>query len=185
MAVTILQILSVLVALVCLGFLGYWFICWKQGDCLFRLYTRRITPFKVDSMELGRVTLSAELPIRNVGKQNGTIMDMFGRAYLPQEQFDKVRVHTLVMDKERQRDDDYWEAKIVEKGSQVDLIVKVILTGRSGNVLRDVDGIPDIPIDIIYQVVGRSDWYYAKERIYLNAEELRSALYTYTTGGKE
>lgn len=181
MTTTILEILAVIIFLICLMFVLYWILCWKQGDCEFRIYTRRLTPFVVDHMDLGSVTVKAELPIRNIGKQNGTLMDVFARTYLPQEQFNKVGVHALVMDENRQRDDDYWEALIVEKGHEVNLIIKVTLTGKSGNILRDVEGIPDIPMDIIYQAVGRSDWYYAKERIYLNSDNLRNALYEYTT----
>ena len=34
-------------------------------------------------------------------------------------------------------------------------------------------------MDVIYQVVARSDYYYAKSRIVLSKEELRNALYEY------
>ena len=36
-------------------------------------------------------------------------------------------------------------------------------------------------MDIIYQVVARSDYYYAKTRVVITREELQNALYEYTT----
>ena len=61
------------------------------------------------------------------------------------------------------------------------LLLMIRFEGKSGNILRDMESFPDMPIDIIYQVVGRSDWYYAKSRIELTAEELRQALYRHTS----
>ena len=35
---------------------------------------------------------------------------------------------------------------------------------------------PDMPIDIVYQVVGRSDWHISKNRLVLTSEELEQAM---------
>ena len=47
--------------------------------------------------------------------------------------------------------------------------------------IRDLVTFPEKAIDIIYHVVARSDYYYAKTRIILTKEELRHALYEYTS----
>ena len=61
-------------------------------------------------------------------------------------------------------------------------LIKLAIKGKSGNILRDLENFPDMPMDIIYQVVARSDYYYAKTRITLTSEDLRTALYQYTSG---
>jgi hypothetical protein len=174
----------VLLLLVCLCFLGYWYVCQKQGDCDFRLLSRQKTPFHVEKMDQATAILSATVPIRNVGRQGGTIMDCFARPYLPREQYDAAKLRAVVYDVNRVREDDYWEALIVYAGDDVKLTVKLTLSATTGNILRDLETFPDMPIDIIFQTVGRSDWEYRKGRIYLEAEELRSALYEHVSGGR-
>ncbi len=174
----------VLLLLVCLCFLGYWYVCAKQGDCDFRLLSRQKTPFRVEKLDQSTAILSASVPIRNAGRQGGTIMDCFARPYLPREQYDAAKLRAVVYDLNRVREDDYWEALIVYAGDEVKLGVKLTLTATTGNILRDLETFPDMPIDIIFQTVGRSDWEYRKGRIYLEAEELRSALYEYVSGGR-
>lgn len=180
----VLELAAALIFIICMCFLLYWGLCWKQGDCAFRIYTGKMTPLTVEQMELGTVVFSTTVPIRNIGKQNGTLMDVFSRVYLPGEQYNKVDTHILTMDINSPREDNYWEAVIVPKKETITLQIKLFITGKSGNILRDLDGIPDIPVDVIYQAVGRSDWYYAKERIYLTSDEMRMALYNFTAGGR-
>lgn len=44
-------------------------------------------------------------------------------------------------------------------------LIKLAIKGKSGNILRDLEDFPDMPMDIIYQVVARSDYYYAKQEL--------------------
>lgn len=180
----ITKVIAGILLLICLGFLGYWLVAKKQGNCEFRLLRAKKTDFKVDHMDLSKAVLSCTVPVKNVGRQNGTIMDAFARPYLPQEQFDKVKVRALLMDVDRPREDDYWEAYIVEVGKSVELKIQLTLIGKSGNILRDAEDFPDMAIDVIYQTVGRTDWAYEKGRIWLTAEELQTALYEKRAGGR-
>lgn len=179
------KIIAGLILLMCLGFLAYWFIAWKQGNCAFVLQKGKRSPYTVDFMDLTHAVLTCTVPIRNEGKQNGTIMDAFVRPYMPEEQYDKVSVRALLMDTARPREDDYWEALIVEPKRTVELRVKIFLTAKGGSILQDLEHFPDMAMDVIYQVVGRSDWAYEKGRIYLTQDELRDALYDYTAGVRE
>ena len=92
----IINITAAVILLVCLGFIAYWLVAAKQGDCEFRLLKGKKTPFKVDSMDSRRAELSCTVPIKNVGRQNGTIMDAFARPYMPQEQYDRVNVRAWI-----------------------------------------------------------------------------------------
>lgn len=170
-----------IIFLICLGFIIYWAIVRWQGDCHFQIMKKRRTPFAVRSMSLNHVEVSCTVPVRNTGKQAGTLMDVFLRTYLPSEQYQGSVVRGCLTDADKPRDDGYWESCIVNQGAEKTLLLMIRFEGKSGNILRDMESFPDMPIDIIYQVVGRSDWYYAKSRIELTAEELRQALYRHTS----
>ena len=75
----ITKILAVIIFLICLGFIAYWAIAIIKGDCVLKVMKSKRTPFHVESMDMKSVTLSCTLPIKNVGKQLGTIMDAFVR----------------------------------------------------------------------------------------------------------
>lgn len=184
MFLIISKVVAAIIFLICLGFIAYWLIALKQGNCDFRVLKGKKSKFKIEFMDLRKVILFCTVPIKNEGRQNGTLMDVFARPYLPQEQYDKADVRVLLMDTKRPREDDYWEALIVEPGKSVELKVKVILTAKSGNILNDLETFPDMAMDVIFQTVGRSDWQYEKSRIHLTKEELRDALYKHTAGGR-
>ena len=155
MFILILKIIGICIFLVCLGFLAYWGMALLKGDCSLRI---------------------------NTGRQIGTIMDAFVRTYLPFEQYDKASVTVTLTAADTPRDDGYWQAFIMEIRKPKVFLIKLAIKGKSGNILRDLENFPDMPMDIIYQVVARSDYYYAKTRITLTSEDLRTALYQYTSG---
>ncbi len=185
MFLLLMQIIAGLILLACLGFLAYWFIAWKQGNCAFVLLKGKRSPWTVERMDRTHAVLTCTVPVKNAGKQNGTLMDAFVRPYLPEEQYDRAGVRAILMDTARPREDDYWEALIVEPGKTVELRVKLTLTAKTGSILQDLEHFPDLPMDIIWQAVGRSDWAYEKARIRLEQDDLRDALYNYTAGGME
>lgn len=178
--VWVMEILAVILLLICLGFIAYWAVALIKGDCRFRVLKSRMTPFKVEAMDMNSVTLSYTIPIKNTGRQGGTIMDAFVRTYLPFEQYDNARVAAHLTDADTPRDDDYWQAYIVTPGTMKSFLISIVITGRHGNILRDLEDFPDMPMDILYQIVGRSDYYYAKTRVMLTRDELQSAVYQYT-----
>lgn len=181
MTLLAIKIITILIGLICLGFIVYWAICFIQGDCKFYINKNKMSPIKVESMSDNHALLTFTVPITNKGKQNGTIMDAFIRTYVPFEQYDEAFFSTLLTDKEMPRHDGYWQACIVSKGASKKLLCKIIIQGKSGNILRDLETIPDIPLEIIYQAVGRSDYYYEKEMINITSEEIRTAVYSYTS----
>ena len=50
------------------------------------------------------------------------------------------------------------------------------LTSKGGNIREDLRTFPDMPVDLVYQAVSRSEWYIHKARITLKASEVRHAL---------
>ena len=182
MFILILKIIGICIFLICLGFLAYWGMALLKGDCSLRMLKGKMTPLKVEDMDRESVVLSFTIPIVNTGRQIGTIMDAFVRTYLPFEQYDKASVTATLTAADTPRDDGYWQAFIMEIRKPKVFLIKLAIKGKSGNILRDLEDFPDMPMDIIYQVVARSDYYYAKTRVTLTSEDLRTALYQYTSG---
>lgn len=177
----ITKILAVIILLICLGFIAYWAIAIIKGDCVLKVMNSKRTPFHVESMDMKSVTLSCTLPIKNVGKQLGTIMDAFVRVYLPFEQYDEAVVTAHLTDFDMPRPDDYWQAFILDPGKTKKFLITLEIKGKGDSILHDLETFPEMGMDVIYQVVARSDYYYAKSRIVLSKEELRNALYEYKT----
>lgn len=177
----IVKILAVIVLIICLGFIAYWAVAVIKGDAVFRMEKSKKTPLKVVSMDMHHVRLQYTIPIKNVGKQLGTIMDAFVRIYLPFEQYDKARVTGHLTDFDVPRDDDYWQAFILDPGKEKRFLITLDIEGKGASILHDLEDFPEFGMDIIYQIVARSDYYYAKTRIVIPKEELETALYEYTT----
>ncbi len=150
--------------------------CWRHGDENILIAGHRRTKFVLEDMSFNQMVLVTDIPFSNRGKQNGTIMDLYPRHLLPQEQFDAVHVESWTTNANAERHDGYWPAEIIEPRKGGVIRLRVILTGKSGSIRNDAKGFPDMNIDIVYQVVGRSDWHIAKERIVLTAEEVEQAL---------
>lgn len=180
MLLIILKILAVIVLLICLGFILYWLIAVIKGDCSLHMLKKEISPLKVEDLDFNSITVSFTIPIINTGKQIGTIMDAFVRTYLPFEQFDKARVSALLTAADAPRDDGYWQAFIMEKRKPKYFLIKLHFRDLAGqNILDDLKDFPDMDLDIIYQVVARSDYYYAKTRLTITHDDLMKAIDDY------
>ena len=127
----ITKILAVIILLICLGFIAYWAIAIIKGDCVLKVMKSKRTPFHVESMDMKSVTLSCTLPIKNVGKQLGTIMDAFVRVYLPFEQYDEAVVTAHLTDFDMPRPDDYWQAFILDPGKTKKFLITLEIKGRA------------------------------------------------------
>ncbi len=174
---TLINVLVGCLFLVALGYLAFQLFAKWQGDEQIVLQVRhKKVSFKVEEISFNQVTLYADVPFQNVGRQNGTVMDVFPRVLLPQEQFDEVHVAAWTTNANKERHDGYWEAVIIPSKKGGIIRLRVILTAKHGNIRVDAKNFPDMPIDIVYQVVGRSDWYLTKGRVILTAQEVEKAL---------
>lgn len=176
----IAKILAGILFLLCLGFLAYWAVAVIKGDCVLKMEKSKKSHWEVTEMDMHHVRLTCTIPIRNVGKQLGTIMDAFVRTYLPFEQYDKAKVTAHLTDYDVPRPDDYWQAFILDPNKSKKFLISLDIGGKGDSILHDLEDFPEMAMDIIYQVVARSDYYYDKTRILLTREELRNAVYEYT-----
>ena len=121
----LLKIVAVIVLIICLGFIAYWAVAVIKGDCVLRMLKSKRTPLHVESMDMRHVKLSFTIPIKNVGKQLGTIMDAFVRIYIPLEQYDKAKVTGHLTDFDVPRPDDYWQAFLDLAGGAAESLARL------------------------------------------------------------
>lgn len=147
-----------------------------EGDGGIVVRSESRTPFAVEEETERSVVLSSRVVFRNPGKQIATVMDCFVRPQLPFEQYDGIDARAKAEVEGHPREDDYFEATLVERGKELPVLVKVKLTARKGMDIRTaLPHMVDLPLDVVYTELGRHPWWLKKFRIVLSAEELAEA----------
>lgn len=170
-----MEFLFGLIALVIVGVLAVWLYIVRQGDAEFEFLVDQRTEFSLVNMTDDTATFSCKVPFVNKGTQDGTIMDAYTRHLLPYEQYDGVEVNSRLELETAPRTDGYFEALIVPKTTGQAIIVTVKLTAQNGNIHEALSQMVDMPIDIVYQVVARSEWYITKNRLVMKSQEIAKA----------
>ena len=131
------------------------------------------TPFKVEARDEKSVTLSTTIEFRNEGTQSAMIVDAICHPLLPFEQYDGMNVRGKAEREGVPREDDYFEALVIEHQESAMLVAKVTLTARKNLSLEEaVRHMVDFPVEFIYREVGRTPMHWSIARIILPAEEL-------------
>lgn len=131
------------------------------------------TPFKVERRDEKSVTLSTTIEFRNEGTQSAMIVDAICKPQLPFEQYDGMDVRGKAERAGVPREDDYFEALVLEHQQSVNLVAKVTLTARKNLSLEEaVAHMVDFPVEFIYREVGRTPMHWSIARVILTAEEL-------------
>ena len=131
------------------------------------------TPFKIENRDEKSVTLSTTIEFRNEGTQSAMIVDAICKPQLPFEQYDGMNVRGKAERQGVPREDDYFEALVLEHQQSVNLVAKVTLTARKNLSLEEaVAHMVDFPVEFIYREVGRTPMHWSIARIILTAEEL-------------
>ena len=101
------------------------------------------------------------------------IVDAICKPQLPFEQYDGMDVRGKAEREGVPREDDYFEALVLEHQQSVNLVAKVTLTARKGMSLEEaVAHMVDFPVEFIYREVGRTPMHWSIARVILTAEEL-------------
>ena len=137
-----LCILEILVALVVLAVIVVGVYIKAQGDAEMLVEVgKRTTAVKV-AEDGERLDFEIEVPYRNAGKQEGTIIDAYMRIYLPQEQYADVLLRGKVNLKGVKRDDDYFEAVLVPEGTGKTLLLRFEAYAKNGKTIAALPGPP-------------------------------------------
>lgn len=153
-----------------------WLFFAKQGDAHFLFIVAQRTDFTLKELTGNTATFICTIPFINNGTQDGTLMDVYPRHLLPCEQLDAVDVDSRLTLDSANRNDGYWEAYIVPKGTGGSIYLTVKFTAKSGDIMTALKDMVDMPIDIVFQVVARSPWYIDKNRLVMTAGEIDNAL---------
>ena len=167
--VTILT--GLLVAILVVALAVYFFLNGREEKVVPKLNNR--TPFKIESRDEKSVTLSTTIEFRNEGTQSAMIVDAICKPQLPFEQYDGMNVRGKAEREGVPREDDYFEALVIEHQQSVNLVAKVTLTARKNLSLEEaVAHMVDFPVEFIYREVGRNPMRWSIARVILTAEEL-------------
>ena len=131
------------------------------------------SPFKVEHRDAKSVTLSTTIEFRNEGTQSAMIVDAICHPLLPFEQYDGMNVRGKAEREGVPREDDYFEALVIEHQQSAMLVAKVTLTARKNLSLEEaVSRMVDFPVEFLYREVGRTPMHWSIARVILTAEEL-------------
>lgn len=143
------------------------------GDAIVNMKADEHTPFAVDEVTQDNISFSTTINVANEGKQCATIMDCYVRPLLPFEQFDGVKVEAKAELKGVPREDDYFEAVLIQKRESIDIVIRVKLIDRKNNdIKKTLTHMVDLPLDIVYQHTARYPWKISKKTVVLTAEEI-------------
>ncbi len=156
-------------------------LCWYlfvkiQGEAKFIFLIKKRTPLEVVRENDNDIEMTCSVPFYNGGKQFGSLIDVFPRHYLPNEQCNKLVIDTNLYRVNDPRNDNYWCASVFYVGEGDDIIINLKFISKQENIVTVLSQVPDLPIDIYYQAVSRKDYYIHKERIVFTTEEINSAL---------
>lgn len=147
-----------------------------EGEPRVVVHGEKRTPLKLDEETENQVILSTNIEFENVGRQCATIVDCIARTQLPFEQYDGIDARGSAQVEGRPREDDYFEATLIEHNKSLNIRIKVRMRTRKGLDLHTaLSHMVDVPVDIIYTELGRSPWKISKTRIVLTAEEITKA----------
>lgn len=175
MITLILQGIAVLLLLL---IIGYKILCIVEGDAdLILDVDNKDKVFTKAEREGDTVILRRRLTFQNRGKQAAVISDCIARTQLPYEQYDGIEARGRVERVGEPREDDYFEAVIVEPKESMDIDVFITLKARKGQSLElALSRMVDMPVDIIYTTFGRTPGETRKNRIVVTAEEAASSV---------
>lgn len=171
-----MSFLLLLIGLIALIAGAIWLYLQRQGDAEFVFLTDSRTEFSLQELSREKAVFVSQIPFVNRGTQDGTLVDVFPRHLLPFEYYDSVKTESKITIASQPRPDDYWEAIIISAAKGDAAILTVTFTAKEGDIVSALKEMVDMPIDIVYQIVARCDWYMTKARLVLRSDEVVAAL---------
>lgn len=152
---------------------AYFIFAFQEGNPVLVLKADEHTSFILESITADKAVFSTKIEALNKGRQCATIVDCIARTQLPYEQYDGIQAWGKVEKDGVKRQDDYFEATLIEKKTSIFLKIIVELSARKGEDIKTaLSKMVDLPIDIIYTELGRRPWSIDKVRIVFTKEEI-------------
>lgn len=133
------------------------------------------TPLCLESLTDEEAIFSVQMPLRNTGKEDGVMLDVFARAFLPQEQFSEAVCFTHVETVDRRRNDNYFEAMILPSGAETMLVVTLRYVAQNKKKMRDImENMVDMDVAMYLNGAGRRDTYVKKAFFTIFATDIKT-----------
>lgn len=152
-------------------------VLYKLGKEKVVVYEKERTPFVLVQKDDTTLTVGTEIVFANEGKQVCTIMDALMRPLLPSEQYDGVFVRGRVVRLGAEREDDYFEAVLIEKGCRMKVRAELTFIARQGKSIEEaISELPDFLAELIWEETGRTPWHYEKVSLHVKGREVAALL---------
>lgn len=163
-----------------------WFYLYKVvGNAKIVVRADERTPLVLEKLTESSALLSCEVEFANEGKQCATIMDCYTRHLLPYEQYSGVQLFSKAELVGAPREDDYFEAVLIQRGESIKVAVKIGLVDRTNRGIRAaLAEMVDFPVDLVYQSVTRDPWRIDKVRLDVTAQEIARLVEAADKGAK-
>ena len=171
-----MYILGFLLLIAGLAVLGLAMVFRVKGDADFLFQVNDRSPLELEESDRQSAVILLRVPFRNIGAQQGTLMDVIVRPLLACEQFSAAELtNAKVTLASKPRTDGYWEAALFpdDKLDSDVLIVRLKFTALQGDIRLAMAGMVDLPVGLYYQVVARDIWYTSKTSFVIREEEFR------------
>ena len=171
-----ITVLYILLGIVVVTALAIKIFIARQGDARLVIHYDERTPMAVEDMTGDKVVLSSHIEFSNTGTQDSVITDLFARTLLPFEQYDGIDARGKVERLDAPREDDYFEAYIIEPGCSMIANVKITLTARKGMTIQEaLSRMVDLPTELFFTTMSRRPPELCKHRVVFSAEEIARA----------
>ena len=153
---------------------------WRQGEADFFFDVANRSKLILEEETPDSVVLMFRLPFINRGSQQGTLVDVFARPWLPCELFSAAELTTKVTAASNPRNDGYWEAALfpLDRIDRDVAVVRLIFRAPGGDIRQAMAQMSDLTLNIVYQIVSRSEWFLDKTMLKLPLEEFAAAMQT-------
>lgn len=165
-----------LIVVLILVALAIWLYIKSKGDCRFAFLVDQRTQFEPVEIKDNYVVFSCQVPFVNKGTQDGTLIDVHLRTLLPHEYYDKVDVDGRMHNAGDPRNDHYWESIIIPYGTGGSAVINIKLAAVNGDLKAALAEMVDMPMYIVYEVVGRRPIVVYKTYMVMTQEESRAAV---------
>lgn len=131
-------------------------------------------PWSVQKNRDNQLIFSTIIPVKNETSIDFTLIDVFPRLQLPEEQYKEGVWRSWCRQVESKRTDGYWEAVIVPRTTETAIEIFVVLDS-----LKTFDtammNLPDFSIDLYWLMVCRNPQRVEWSRLIVSADKLREA----------
>ena len=156
-------ILTFIEAIIALGILGIIVIVLYaqfKGTGNSIIMTKDRTELKLEKLTDKEAVFTTEFSMVNKGSEDCTILDVFARPYLPQEQFDGATVFGHVETTDRRRNDNYFEAMLLPVDSERRLILTLRFVSNGDKNIKDaLKDMVDMDVAIYHDGTSRKNMY--------------------------